>query len=101
MPKPITRVSYARDDDEQFVTVGINSRDLIALELKYRDITASAMFSDLSFVNLYKLIYVALRRRSVLAQEVTLVPIILTRRVIPKEERLLYTTLCVLARSQE
>ena len=36
-----------------------------------------------------------------LAQEVTLVPIILTRRVIPKEERLLYTTLCVLARSQE
>jgi hypothetical protein len=36
-----------------------------------------------------------------LAQEVTLVPIILTRRVIPKEERLLYTTLCVLARSPE
>jgi hypothetical protein len=36
-----------------------------------------------------------------LAQEVTLVPIILTRRVIPKEEHLLYTALCVLARSQE
>ena len=36
-----------------------------------------------------------------LAQEVTLVPIILTRQTTRKEEHLLYTTLCVLARPQE
>lgn len=72
MPKPITRVSYALNDADGYATVLIDSRDIVQLESKYRDVTATSLFADLSFTNLYRLLFVALRRRGTIPMSMTL-----------------------------
>jgi hypothetical protein len=69
--RALIEFSYAASEDEEWTTLAVTSREMLAVERAIKGFTANSFFADVSVRGLYQVALVVLRVRGVIERAVT------------------------------
>lgn len=69
--RAILEFSYAHDDDDEWTTLSVVSREMLAVERQVKGFTANTFFANVSVGGLYRVAYVVLKVRGDLDKALT------------------------------
>lgn len=69
--RALIEFAYAAEDDEEWTTLAVSSREMLAVERTVKGFTANSFFADVSVGGLYRVAHVVLRLRGTIDKGVT------------------------------
>jgi hypothetical protein len=69
--RSLIEFSYAAEEDDEWTTLAVTSREMLAVERTVKGFTAQTFFASVTVQGLYRVAHVVLRLRGTIAKEVT------------------------------